>query len=245
MRVATTTLTRLVFPDQLNHHGTLFGGETLGMMASAAAICATRRARNPVVLAHAGAIDFVAPVPAGSIAEAEAAVASVGRTSIAVEATLRGEDLLSGARLVASRGRFVFVSVDDHGQPIEVRATDSEPETGRAETSTTELVRPGQTNHHGTLFGGELMRLLDAVAFIAATRHVRLPLVTAGCERVDIMGTVEVGELVHLQAAVSETHPTSLVVDASAEAEEPIEGLTRPCTRARFVMVPLRARTGT
>lgn len=241
MSAPTITLTRLVFPDQLNHHGTLFGGETLGMMASAAAICATRRARNPVVLAHAGAVDFVAPVAAGSIAEVEAAVAGVGRTSITVEATLRGEDLLSGARLVASRGRFVFVSVDGRGRPTEVRATGSDPEIRRAETSTTELVRPGQTNHHGTLFGGELMRLLDAVAFIAATRHVRLPLVTAGCERVDIQGKVDVGELVHLQASVSETRLTSLVVEASAEAEEPIERLTRPCTRARFVMVPMKA----
>jgi acyl-CoA hydrolase len=241
--VPTTTLTRLVFPDQLNHHGTLFGGETLGMMASAAAICATRRARNPVVLAHADAVDFVAPVPAGSIAEAEAAVAGVGRTSIAVEATLRGEDMLSGARLVASRGRFLFVSVDDRGRPIEVRKDGNEQAIQRAETSTTELIRPGQTNHHGTLFGGELMRLLDAVAFIAATRHVRLPLATAGCERLDIKGQVHVGELVHLRAAVFETRLSSLVVDASAEAEEPIGGLTRHCTHARFVMVPLRART--
>jgi acyl-CoA hydrolase len=110
-------------------------------------------------------------------------------------------------------------------------------------TTMTRLVFPDQLNHHGTLFGGELMRLLDAVAFIAATRHVRLPLVTAACERVDIEGTAEVGELVHLQAVVSDTRLTSLVVDASAEVEEPIEGLTRSCTRARFVMVPLRPGT--
>jgi acyl-CoA hydrolase len=37
---AVTTITRLVFPDQANHHGTLFGGEALSMLASAGAIAA-------------------------------------------------------------------------------------------------------------------------------------------------------------------------------------------------------------
>ncbi len=50
------------------------------MMAPAAAICATRRARNPVVLANSGSIDFIAPVPAGSIVEATAGIEAVGRT---------------------------------------------------------------------------------------------------------------------------------------------------------------------
>ena len=240
MSAYPTTVTRLVFPDQINHHGTLFGGESLSMMASAAAICATRRARNAVVLAHSDAVDFTAPIAAGSIAEAEATVARVGRTSISINVTLHGEDLLSGLRHGASRGSFVFVAVDEHGRPTEVRANGDEPDTRRAETSTTELVRPGQTNHHGSLFGGELMRLLDAVAFIAATRHVRLPLVTAQSERIDIQAAVAVGELVHLEAEVAETRFTSLVIQASAEAEQPITGVTRPCTRARFVMAPMR-----
>lgn len=245
MTNATTVVTRLVFPDQLNHHGTLFGGETLATMATAAAICATRRARNPVVLAHAGAVDFVAPVAAGSIAEAEAVVEHVGRTSISVAATLRGEQLLTGLRLLACRGRFVFVSVDRRGRPTRVRGMPARTESSEAgadeaEASSTELIRPGQTNHHGSLFGGELLRLLDAVAFVAATRHVRLPLVTAGCEQIDIEGAVGVGELVRLEASVSETRPTSLVVEAVAEAEHPIEGVRRRCTTARFVMVPPR-----
>ncbi len=68
------------------------------MMASAAAICTTRRARNPVVLANSGSIDFIAPVPAGSIVEATAGIETVGRTSIAIDATLHAEHLLTGLR---------------------------------------------------------------------------------------------------------------------------------------------------
>lgn len=238
MNDASTIVTRLVFPDQLNHHGTLFGGETISTMASAAAICATRRARNPVVLAHAGALDFVAPVAAGSIAEAEAVVERVGRTSITVTATLHGEQLLSGLRLLACRGRFVFVSVDRGGRPTPVRDGPLAPGARSAEATSTELIRPGQTNHHGSLFGGELLHLLDALAVVAATRHVRIPLVTAGCEQVDIEGSVGVGEVVLMKASVSETRLTSLVVEVAAEAEHPVEGIRRPCTTARFVMVP-------
>lgn len=241
MSGTTTTITRLVFPDQTNHHGTLFGGEALSMMASAAAISATRRARNPVVLARSDAIDFVAAVPSGSIVEVDAQVEEVGRTSLVVGATLHAEHLLSGLRRRSTSGRFVFVAVNEDGTPIPVGADEWRP-TARAASSTrtTELVRPGQTDHEGRLAGGELMRLLDALAFIAATRHVRLPMVTARSEQVDFDAPVGVGELVALDARVTETRKTSLVIDVSVVAEDPRTGFRRPCTQARFVFAPAR-----
>lgn len=243
MSASDTTITRLVFPDQTNHHGTFFGGEALSMMASSAAISATRRARNLVVHANSGSIDFIAPVPSGSIVEENAHVETVGRTSITVEATLHAEQLLTGLRQRASSGRFVFVAVDQQGAPtpVSVLAEAASRDTRAADlTRTTELVLPGQTNHKGTLFGGELMRLLDAIAFIAASRHVRLPLVTARSEQIDFHSPVAVGELVDLQAAVAETRQTSLVIDVEATAEDPCTGATRPCTRAQFVLAPAR-----
>lgn len=236
-----TTITRLVFPDQTNHHGTFFGGEALSMMASSAAICATRRARNPVVLANSGSIEFIAPVPGGSIVEANAQIEAVGRTSITVDTTLDAEQLLTGLRQRSSSGRFVFVAVDGQGTPTPVLAEAASRDTPASDsTRTTELVLPGQTNHKGTLFGGELMRLLDSIAFIAASRHVRLPLATARSEQIDFHSPVAVGELVDLQAAVAETRRTSLVIDVEAIAEDPYTGVTRPCTRAQFVLAPAR-----
>jgi len=241
MSAPATTITRLVFPDQTNHHGTFFGGEALSMMASSAVISATRRARNPVVLANSGSIDFITPVPSGSIVETNAQIEAVGRTSITVAATLDAEHLLSGLRQRASSGRFVFVAVDQRGTPVPVpdeAASRDAPASGS--TRTTELVLPGQTNHKGTLFGGELMRLLDAIAFITASRHLRLPLVTARSEQIDFHSSVAVGELVDLRAAVAETRKTSLVIEVEAIAEDPCTGITRPCTRAQFVLAPAR-----
>lgn len=36
-----------------------------------------------------------------------------------------------------------------------------------------DMVFPGDTNHHGTLFGGVALAHMDKVAFIAASRHGR------------------------------------------------------------------------
>lgn len=246
MSAPDTTITRLVFPDQTNHHGTFFGGQALSMMASSAAISATRRARNPVVLANSGSIDFITPVPSGSIVEATAQIEAVGRTSITVAATLDAEQLLTGLRQRASSGRFVFVAVDEQGAPtpvaLPVERASRDPRAANL-TRTVELVLPGQTNDKGTLFGGELMRLLDALAFIAGSRHVRLPLVTARSEQIDFHSPVAVGELVDLRAFVAETRQTSLVIDVEATTEDPCTGVARPCTRAQFVLAPAR-RTG-
>ena len=40
-----TRFVELVFPEQANHYGTLFGGAALSLMGKAAFVAATRRAR--------------------------------------------------------------------------------------------------------------------------------------------------------------------------------------------------------
>jgi acyl-CoA hydrolase len=234
-------ITRLVFADQTNHHGTLFGGEALGMLASAASIAATRRARHPVVLASSASTDFVAPVPLGAIAEARATVESVGRTSLTLDATLEAEDLLTGTRTRACAGRLVFVAVDAAGDPTPVTGYADEPLRGARSkplfTETSQFVRPGAANSAGVLFGGELMRLLDATGFIAASRQVRAPLVTARLERTEFHTAAAVGELVRLRASIADVGARSVRVDVEATAENVLSGSERPCTTGRFVFV--------
>lgn len=50
---AETLFVEMVFPDQANHYGTLFGGNALSLMGKAAFVAATRRARSAVVMASA------------------------------------------------------------------------------------------------------------------------------------------------------------------------------------------------
>lgn len=107
----------MVFPEQANHYGTLFGGEALALMDKAAFIAATRYCRQTVVTASSERCDFHAPVRQGELAELVATVVSTGRTSMVVEVELTGEALLTGERRLATRGRFVMVALDDDGRP--------------------------------------------------------------------------------------------------------------------------------
>ena len=107
----------MVFPEQANHYGTLYGSKGLEMMGRAAFIAATRYARKPVVMAATEKVTFNSPIPVGSLLEFTAAVIHAGRTSmtVAVEAML--ERVPDGQRSPAMTGRFEMVAVAADGRP--------------------------------------------------------------------------------------------------------------------------------
>jgi len=113
-------MARMVFPDQTNHMGTLFGGQALSMMDEACFVAASRLARKTCVTVQVDRIDFTVPVHAGELVEVAARVASIGRTSLTCEVELYAEDLVSGDRRRATSGRFVLVAVDANGRPTPV-----------------------------------------------------------------------------------------------------------------------------
>jgi uncharacterized protein (TIGR00369 family) len=113
-------LIEMVFPEQTNHYGTLFGGQALALMDKAAFIVASRYARRTVVTASSEKCDFHVPVRQGQLVELVARIVATGKTSMTVEVDLQTEDLLSGDRQLATRGRFVLVALDAHGKPARV-----------------------------------------------------------------------------------------------------------------------------
>lgn len=112
----------IVFPDHTNHLGTLFGGQALAWMDKAAFIAATRYSRRSVVTARSEQVDFRLPIRQGELVETIARVVGVGRTSMQVEVEVVSEDLLSGARALCTRGRFVMIALDREGRPTQVPA---------------------------------------------------------------------------------------------------------------------------
>lgn len=80
-----TCFVEIVFPEQANHYGTLFGGTALNLMSKAAAIAAARRAGGSVVMASSDKVDFHMPVSVGQLVELRARVSRVGRTSMTVK----------------------------------------------------------------------------------------------------------------------------------------------------------------
>jgi len=113
-------LIEVVFPEQANHHGTLFAGTALSLMGKAAVVAASRAARRPVVMAASDRVDFLTPVRVGQILDCMAQVESVGRTSMVVRVEAFAESLTNGERHLAIQGRFVMVAVDEDGHPVPV-----------------------------------------------------------------------------------------------------------------------------
>jgi acyl-CoA hydrolase len=116
-----TCLVDLVFPNQTNHLGTLFGGHALSMMDMAASIAAHRYCRHSVVTASIERTDFLVPVYEGELAEVTAWVAKTGRTSMVVEVELMAENMISGDRRLCTRGQFNMVALDEHGKPTPIQ----------------------------------------------------------------------------------------------------------------------------
>lgn len=102
-----------------------------------------------------------------------------------------------------------------------------------------DIVFPGDTNHHGTLFGGLGLALMDKAAFIAAARHARLDFVTASCERTVFVAPARLGDIVEVTGRVVRVGRRSLGVDTELVAEVPASGERRLCGRGRFNMVAI------
>ena len=115
--------TEIVFPTDVNHYGTLFGGKAVAMMDVVASIAAIRAAHKPVVTASIDRIDFKEPIRQGHLVETIARVVAIGRTSITVEVELWRVLAESGERVLSTVGKFVMVAIDRDGKPTPVNPT--------------------------------------------------------------------------------------------------------------------------
>jgi acyl-CoA hydrolase len=105
------------------------------------------------------------------------------------------------------------------------------------DTRLIDLVFPGETNHHGTLFGGSALAYMDKLAYIAATRHAHVDFVTASCDRIDFAAPAHLGEIVEARGWVIRTGRRSLTAETDLWAEDLKTGDRRLCSRGHFNMV--------
>ena len=98
---------------------------------------------------------------------------------------------------------------------------------------------PTDANSAGYVHGGSVMKLCDEVAGIAAIRHCRQRVVTAGMDRMTFLLPVHIGELVTLHASVNAVWRTSMEVGVRVEAENPRSGDVRQTNTAYLTMVAL------
>jgi acyl-CoA hydrolase len=123
-------MVEIVYPDDTNSMGTLFGGRALWLMDRLAFLVASRHARMPIVTARSEKVEFRAPVHEGDLIELVGRIAHVGRTSIRVAIEMHAENLLDGERFLCTTGEFVMVAVDEDGRPAAVPRTAATIEEG-------------------------------------------------------------------------------------------------------------------
>lgn len=124
----TVELRELVLPLLANHHGTLFAGQAMQLLAKAAFLAARSLAQREVVMASVSGVDFLAPVPVGHQLVLRAWVSRVGRSSMTVCVTALAD--APGVPLEAVlKGVFEMVAVDLSGRPVAIDCSYIQQET--------------------------------------------------------------------------------------------------------------------
>jgi uncharacterized protein (TIGR00369 family) len=96
---------------------------------------------------------------------------------------------------------------------------------------------PSDANPYGNVHGGEIMKLIDACAGAAATRHARGRVVTAFVDGLSFVSPVYVGHLVTAKASVNHVGKTSMEVGVRVEAEDMLTGNVVHVASAYLVFV--------
>jgi acyl-CoA hydrolase len=86
------------------------------------------------------------------------------------------------------------------------------------------------------------MKLIDAAAGAAATRHARTRVVTARIDELSFLAPVYVGNLVTAKASVNHVGRTSMEVGVRVEAEDMLSGTSVHVASAYLVFVAIDDR---
>jgi len=109
-----------VFPNDLNPHGTLFGGRVMQIVDSLAAIVAKRHSGKVCVTLGIDSVRFLNPARRGDILVCMASVNKTWKTSMEIGVKVIAEDFRSLEQKDIFSAYFTFVAVDDDQRPVEV-----------------------------------------------------------------------------------------------------------------------------
>lgn len=103
------------------------------------------------------------------------------------------------------------------------------------------LMTPDMANFTGNVHGGDLLKMLDQVAYACASRYSGHYVVTLSVDQVMFREAIHVGELVHFSASVNYAGTTSMEVGIRVEAENIPERSIRHTNSCYFTMVAVDA----
>jgi acyl-CoA hydrolase len=121
----------LVQPNDTNHRNIAHGGNVVKWMDEVGAMSAMRFAGRTCVTARMESVDFLRPIPRGNTALVESYVYDAGTTSMDLFLRVFSEDPMSSDRELTSESRFVYVALDDEGDPAPVPDLDVSSDRAR------------------------------------------------------------------------------------------------------------------
>ena len=112
--------TAVVYPNDLNPYGTLFGGKVLETCDWLAGLIARRHSGKVCVTLGIDSVRFLAPAKHGDTLVYKASVNRVWKSSMEIGLKVFTEDFRSLKRIHILSAYFTFVAVDDHMKPIAI-----------------------------------------------------------------------------------------------------------------------------
>ena len=109
-----------VFPNDLNPHGTLFGGRVMEIVDNLASNVAKRHSGKVCVTLGIDSVRFLSPARRGDILLCMASVNRTWNSSMEVGIKVIAEDFRSLENKQILTAYFTFVAVDDEHHPIRV-----------------------------------------------------------------------------------------------------------------------------
>ena len=106
---------KLIKPEDLNSHGTLFGGSVLSWIDEASAIFVLCQLGNiNIVTKFMSEINFVNSAKLGEVIEIGLETVKFGTTSITIRCEVRTK---FGKKMIVTIDKIVFVHIDEFGKP--------------------------------------------------------------------------------------------------------------------------------
>lgn len=105
------------------------------------------------------------------------------------------------------------------------------------QTEMTELVTPSMANFSGNMHGGELLKLLDKVAYTCAMRYSGSYAVTLSVDNVFFKEPIHIGEMVTCLATINYTGRSSMEIGIKVVAENIQQKTVRHTHSCYFTMV--------
>lgn len=114
------TIQMLAMPANTNANGDIFGGWLVSNMDLAAGVLAKKISRGRAATVAIEAMKFLKPVHVGDMVSCYVKLEKLGNTSMTIHVEAWKENLATNEKTCVTKGTFIFVAIDENGQPRQV-----------------------------------------------------------------------------------------------------------------------------